>query len=197
MGAYGCYQAMPEESRLFRRLRTERALCVMYASSIHQPRGPYDIAHLPPSELADYLAEIAKEPVFGSRAAVDRVFADLQAELLSAAEEYPGLPHRAAYFKLSDFDEYLADALANAGRADAAALTHQIVMGTESFAPGMFGRGDMPLRVVPSPLVAEAAGLLRNIGPEQFPGWEEEWEAFRSVYIEAAARREAIVIAVG
>jgi hypothetical protein len=194
MGIYLHYQSMPEASRLARRLRTEQLLCVLYAALIHRPAGPYDTACLPPQELDEYLTEIARNPLFGSRAAVDRLYADLQAELVRAAKEFPGLPQRAAYFKLQDFEHQLSQALASTGRADAKALAETIVWGAERFAPEGFGTRDVQLRVVPPPLVAEAAGLLQGVDPEAFAGWEEEWEAFRGVYVEAAGRGEAIVI---
>jgi hypothetical protein len=195
MGVYLHYQSMPEASRLFRRLRTERPLCVMYAELTHRPAGPYDTARLPPDDLDESMADIATNPVFGSRPAADRVFADLQAELARAADEYPGLPERAAYFKLQDFEQRLARALTRAGRADAEALAATLVWGPGPFAPKDFGTGDVQLRLVLPPLVAEAAELLRDIEPEQFAGWEDELAAFRGVYAEAATRGEAVVIA--
>jgi hypothetical protein len=195
MGVYHHYQAMPESSRLARRLRSERPLCVLYAELIHQPAGPYDTARLPPEVLDEYLTWIAGNPVFGSRAAVDRVYADLQAELARAAAEFPGLPQRAAYFKVQAFDHQLARALAGAGRTDAEALADTLVWGAGPFAPEGFGTRNVQLQVVPAPLVAEAAGLLVGVDSEAFAGWEEEWEEFRGVYVEAAARGEAIVVA--
>jgi hypothetical protein len=195
MGVYLHYQAIPEASRLFLRLKAEQPLCVMYAELIHRPAGPYDTSRLPPGELDTYLSEIATNPVFGSRPVVDRVFADLQAELARAAREFPGLPGRATYMKLQDFDRYLARALARVGRRDAGPLADALVMGAGPLAPDGFGTRNLRLRLVRPPLVAEAAGLLRGIGPEQFDGWEEEFAAFRSVYAEAAERGEAVVIA--
>jgi hypothetical protein len=195
MGVYLHYQAMPEGSRLARRLRADRPLCAMYCELIHRPAGPYDTVRLQPEELDDYLDEIAGNTVFGSRGAVARVYAHLQPELARAAEEFPGLPQRAAYFKLHDFDEHLARALARAGREDAEGLADKLVMGAGRFAPDGFGTGDLVLRVVPPPLVSEAAALLRGIGAGAFPGCEEEWAAFRGVYAGAAARGEAVVIA--
>jgi hypothetical protein len=195
MGVYLHYQAMPEDSRLARRLRSERPLCVLYCELIHRPAGPYDTVRLRPEELDDYLAEIARNPVFGSRAAVDRVYSDLQAELARAAEEFPGLPKRVAYFKLHDFGRHLARALARAGRADAEELADKFVMGAGRFAPDGFGTGDVQLQVVSPPLVAEAAALFRGVDPASFAGWEEEWAAFRGVYAEAAPRGEAVMIA--
>jgi hypothetical protein len=185
---------MPEGSRLLRRLRYERPLCVMYAELIHRPAGPYDTARLPPGELDDYLAEIARNLVFGSRPAVDSVFADLRAELAWAAEEFPGLPARGAYVKLQDQDRDLARALARAGRPDGERIAGAIVMGAGPLAPEGYGTGDVRPRFVPPPLVAEAADLLREIGPQRFEDWEELSECLR-VYAAAAERGEAIVVA--
>ncbi len=195
MGVYRHYQAMPEDSQLARRLRTERPLCVLYTELIHRPAGPYDTARLQSAEREEHLTEIAGNPLFGSRAVVDRVYADLQAELARAANEFPGLPDRATYFKLQDFDQQLAQVLAGIGRADADALVKTLVWGAGPFVPEGFGTSNVQLCIVSPSRVAEAAGLLQSIDPELFDGWEEEWEAFRGVYVEAAARSEAIVIA--
>jgi hypothetical protein len=195
MGVSLYYQAMPEASRLCRRLRSEQPLCVMYAELIHRPAGPYDTDRLPPTEREDLLSGIGRNPVFGSRAAADRVYADLRGELARAAAEFPGLPRRAAYFKMHDyFDHHIARALAPA-RADAGELADRLIMGAGPFAPDGFGTADLQLQFAPPALVAEAAELFRDIKPAAFPGWDEEWAAFRSVYAEAAARGEAIVIA--
>jgi hypothetical protein len=195
MGVYLHYQAMPEGSRLFRRLRVEQALCIMYAELIHRPAGPYDTARLLPEERDRFLADIAHNPVFGSRPAVDRAYQDLQAELDLAAADFPGLPDRAAYLKLEDFDRDLARALTRAGRPDAGPLADALVMGAVPLAPEGFGTGDVELRLVPPPLVAEAAELLRDIGPEQFEGSEGDFTGFRRVYAAAAERGEAVVVA--
>jgi hypothetical protein len=167
----------------------------MYAELIHRPAGPFDTPRLEPQELDGYLTEIALNPVFGSRPIVDRVFADLRAELSRAAEESPGLPGRSAYFKLQDQDRDLARALATAGRVDAEQLAHAVILGAGPFAPEGFGTGDVRLRLIPPPLVAEAARLLQGLDPEQFGDWEEEFPEFRQVFAAAAEHGEAIIVA--
>lgn len=194
MGVYVQYQAMPEASRLARRLRTERPLCVMYCHLIHLPAGPYDSTRLEPRELDDHLTWIAGNSVFESREEVDRVYGDLLAELARAADEHPGLPNRSAYFKLQDFDEQLERALTRAGQQGAARLAETLVLGAEPFAPDGFGGGDVELRFVQASLVEQAARLLRGLDDEELQG-EPEWEEFRGVYLDAAVRGEAVVIA--
>jgi hypothetical protein len=196
MGVYLHYQALPADSRLARRLRTERPVCLLYATLIHNPAGPYDAARLPAAERNNLLTGIANNPVFGSRAEVDRVYADLQAELARADDEFPGLRRRAAYFKISDdFEDRLARVLARAGRADAAELADELLMGTGPFAPEGFGTVEVSLRFVPPARAAEGAALLRAADPAVFAQHGDDWPAFRAVYAEAAARGEAVVIA--
>jgi hypothetical protein len=179
MGVYKHYQAMPEGGRLAGRLRTDRLLCVLYAELIHHPAGPCDTARLDRGEREACLNEIAGNPVFGSRAAVDRLYADLQAELTRAATEFPGLPQRSAYFKLQGFDQQLETALAGTSRPDAEDLARMLIWGAEAFAPAGFGGRNVQLRVVPPLLGAEAAGLLQGLDPEPFDGCEEEWEVVK------------------
>jgi hypothetical protein len=167
----------------------------MYAELIHRPAGPFDTTRLEPRELDNYLTEIARNPVFGSRPAVDRVFADLRAELSRAADRSPGLPGRSAYFKLHDQDRDLARAFAKAGRADAEQMAHAVVLGAGPLTPEGFGTSDVQLRLIPPPLVAEAARLLHDLDPKQFDGWEEEFPEFRQVFAAAAEHGEAIIVA--
>lgn len=195
MGVHLHYQAMPEGSRLFARLRAERPLCVMYAGVIHSPAGPYDTDGLDPHELDDLLGDLAGNPAFGSWGAVDRAYADFRGELVRAADEFPGLRERSAYFKLVEVDERLAGVLARAGCPDARALADALVWGAEPFAPDGWGTGDVTLQLVPAALVARGADWLGRVPtprPDQCAG---DFDALRAVYAAAATRGEAIVIA--
>ena len=195
MGFYIHYQAMPEGSRLFRRLRSDWLLCAMYGECIHRPAGPFDIAQLPPDELNGYLDEIAANPLFGLRQTAERAFADLQAELARANREYPGLARRSAYFELSYFDDRVANALARAGAPNGREFARAIFLGTEPFPSDSPDNDYVELQLLPPRLVAEAASRLSKVGPEEISGWEKTFPAFRCLYVEAAARGEAVVIA--
>lgn len=191
MGVYLHYQALPEASRLTRQLRSEQPLCVLYAELIHRPAGPYDFARLAPVDRDNYFDDIAANPVFGSPAALADVYADLQAELARADAEYPELAERSAYFKLGDFELWLARVLAAPGRADAARLASTLIWGGEPFAPAGFGTDDIELHYVSPAVVSEAAAVLRVAGSVTGP---DPWSGFRNVYVRAAERGEGMLI---
>lgn len=194
MGVYLHYQAMPEESCLFRRLRSELPLCVMYCEVVHHPAGPFDPDRLSHDEFDEFVETIARNPVFGSVWVAQQGYDDLRGELERAESEHPGLRQRAAYFKLSDFDARLAAGLADAGH-DPERLAEPSVFGTEQFAPDGFSGRNVTLQYAPPPFVAAAADAFRGVSAKWFSDWEVEWTAFRQVYTEAALRREGIVIA--
>ncbi|HET6571991.1 MAG TPA: hypothetical protein VFG68_00185 [Fimbriiglobus sp.] len=195
MGVYLHYQAMPDDSRLARRLRTNRPLCAMYCELIHSPAGPWDPDRLPLDDFDEALADIANNPEFGSLPAAVQAYDDLRAELERAEREYPGLRRRAAYFKLIDFDAQLARGLVAAGCPDAERLAGVMVWGAGQFAPDGFGGRNVTLQHIPPPLVADAAKQLRGVEPGAFEWRADDWESFRGVYAEAAARNEGVVIA--
>lgn len=195
MGIYLHYQAMPDDSRLARLLRTEQRFCAIYCEVIHRPAGPWDTDRLPLDNFNETLADIAQNPTFGSLPKALQAYGDLRSELERAERSYPGLRRRAAYFKIIDFDAKLACGLAAAGNPDAERLDHSLVWGAGRFAPEGFGGRDVILQSVPPPLVADAAGQLRAVSPAAFDLRANDWAAFRRVYEEAAARGEGIVIA--
>lgn len=195
MGVYLHYQAMPDGGRLARLLRTERPLRAMYCELVHHPAGPWDTDRLPPDDLDELLTEVAGEPAFGSLPVAVQVYNDLRAELERSEREYPGLRRRAAYFKLIEFDVQLAHGLVTAGCPNAEWLAEALVWGVERFALDGFRSRNVALRYVPPPMVSVAAEQLQGVGAGAFDGWTGDWEAFRAVYAEAAARGEGVVVA--
>jgi hypothetical protein len=123
--------------------------------------------------------------------------ADLQSELRKAAAQAPGLERRSAYMKLDDeFDRTLKRRLTRLRHPDAEAFTHSLIRGCGSFAPDSFGEATRQLRLVPAPVVNEAARWLRQIRPEVFKhDWlEEMYRDLQRAYLGAAEHGEAVVI---
>jgi hypothetical protein len=195
MGVYCHYQALPADSRLLARLRTEPRLYAFYAELVNRPCGPFNTSELDRGEFEDLLNDLARAEVFGSRPAAEGAVADFRAELAKAVASHPGLEGRTAYIKLDDaFEARLADELGRLGRHGASEEADRLMLGCEPLGPNLFPGEPPELQLVSAPVVAEAAGWLSRITPEVFGWLAEDYRSWQRVYQEAAQRGEAIVI---
>ena len=198
MGHYCHYQAMPEASRLFRRLEHERLLCAAYDRLLHQPAGPYDFDFLAPEELEETLSGLAAEQPFGSRAVLDRAVEELRAELKAAKQDATGLDSRAAYMKMDcEFERTLVEQLNHLDHPASGDLANRLLGGIQQLAPSGPGAFSSRLRLVPAEVVAEAAGWLRPMSRGDFKWLADEFQSWQRAYLEAAEHGEAIVVGCG
>jgi hypothetical protein len=193
MGVYVHYQAVPADGELFRRLRDDPQFCVLYKMLLHRPCGPFDTRRLDADEVEELLNDIAGEEVFGSRAAVDRMMAELHRELAAATIAHPGLEQRAVYIKSNcDFDRHLERALQAQGHPSAGTLVSDLIFGNVAFE-----WGDGELTYVPTATVAEAARWFGPIDPASFGRLGDDFRAFRDLYVAAAGWGEVVVAGCG
>jgi hypothetical protein len=199
VGHYCYYQAMPEKSSLFRRLRSELPIRTLYDGLLHNPAGPYDTGKLTVEELDEILDALAQDDAFGSRAALVGVMDALQAELKSAASAWPGLEDRAAYMKMHhDFLGTLVEQFTRLGHPAAETLATDLLHGVRPLASSSFGTHASRLSLVSAEMVTEAARWIGGIAPQAFAEWwGEDFPQWQRAYLKAAENGEAIVIGCG
>jgi hypothetical protein len=202
MGHSLSYQALPEDSRLFARLRTDRKTGTLFARLFNCGGGPYTWAEL--DDLDDILDGVAEDDsVFASREEVDRAMADLLADLEDARSAHPGLEDRRAYLEKTEeyIEKRLTRHLAQRGRKEAAALVQAFLFGAATLTPpGVRGPLGGGLSVIPSAMVRKAASVLGEMTAESLcaeedeEDWLEDFQSWREMYLAAAAHREAVIV---
>ena len=204
MSTHSYYQALPEQSRLFQRLRTDRALHTLYADLTLLGGGPLHLSDLDPSEIdetLDYLTE--DRAAFKSRAEAERTLSELRQELKQACTSFPGIEDRAAYFEQvhRELETLLPRELSRVGYDLAEPLVQVLLYGDDLLAPALGDYRNSPLRLNAAPVVQEGARALFALKPEvldraiedvDFPA--EDYERRRSVYQEAARRGEVVIV---
>jgi hypothetical protein len=195
-------QALPEESRLYARLRDDRRVATLFAQLFNAGGGPYSWATL--SDLDEHLDGIAKHvEAFASRADVDRAMADLLTGLEQARAAHPGLEGRRVFLDKTqwDIEERLNEELRRRGHSEMEPFVSAILFGAATLTPpGVEGPMGDGLRLVPPATVREAARILDPISPESLFDPEtkdylcEDYRDFRGLYLTAAEQGEAIVV---
>jgi hypothetical protein len=198
MGYSPYYQAIPEGSRLFSRLRANRRLATLMDQFFPSASRPLDLYEAGEDEVVEVLEAVVEMEggLFASPADAGQALAELREEIARAEVQHPGLIARTAFLNKSqdDIEVRLVKRLTKRGRADAAAFVDALLFGAEDFAEGF------QARLVPSELVAEAAAALRDVEPELLFGAAEEdyhredYRAWRRLYLEAGARGEAVLV---
>jgi hypothetical protein len=210
MSFHTYYQAIPEQSRLFLKLRTERAFSVLYCQLTLLGPGPFRMLNLDAidkdlarniHETLDWLAK--EEPAFGSRAAADRTMGELQGAIGQAIAEHPGLETRAAYIEQvhDELEKLLVRALKRNGRRAAESLVNTMLYGDAPLAPDLFHPSETTLWLVPASVVHVRAQALAPISSTDLIRDDEDWDTlkgdydpWRRLYVNAAERGENILV---
>lgn len=201
MSFYTYYQAIPEESRLLERLRTDRKLCTLYTRLIVYGGGPFHLDDLDPGELDEILDWIAEAAIFDSREDVDASLLALREELAHAVVLYPGLQKRAAYIEKQHraIEGALSNELRRRGTELDPGLMKELLYGGSALNPEFFDNDGRQPSLVSSSRVASAAEMLAGVelteeaddicdyACEQYHDWKD-------FIIEAAAMGEAITV---
>lgn len=197
MGCSTYYQAIPEESALFRELLSNRRLATVLDRFFISGDRPLDIDEAGSQEIDEALDDIrAHQPdEFRSRADVEAVLAELKAKIRRADVQHPGLIARTAFLEKchDDIKERLIGYLDSTGRGDESELVHTMIFGKHHFCEGL------QAECIPSLTVMEVAALLRTIPPDVLYRDHEDWsredyEWWRELFLLAAERGEAILV---
>jgi hypothetical protein len=218
MGLCLGYQALPEDSALYRRLLDDRRVGELFARLFLYGGGPFAPRNLTFDDLSDLLDDLARHSeVFESRRQAEETARQLFDLVNRAIVRYPGLENRRAYLDKAHtwIKERLLGEIKARGHRDRAGepLVERLIHGCEGFprpnpAPLLPIFGDeappdlgplLPLSVVPPPVVREGAEFLREFAPDDLfedPDHflREDYGPWRKLYLEAAERGELILI---
>ncbi|MBW4573682.1 MAG: hypothetical protein KME08_00180 [Aphanothece sp. CMT-3BRIN-NPC111] len=205
MGTSIYYQALPEQTSLFKRIQTEKPISTIFRELSPFRNGIFYIFELDKEELDDILDWLVEyEEVFDSRADVDRCLNELYMELERAKTSHPGLTEPNAYLDNTQtvIEERLSQELKRRQLDNCIGYVEKLLYGDQELAPQLFDEYDEQLSLVPSSLVQEGTRVLRDIEPEvlfEVAGNREEhyfndFQWWREFYLEAAARGEAVII---
>ncbi|MHB1555867.1 MAG: hypothetical protein ACYC61_00165 [Isosphaeraceae bacterium] len=200
MGYCPYYQAIPEDSELFARLRTDERMALVLDQFFPRGSRPLDLdedeKRYENDEILDAIAQADGE-LFSSRDEVAEVFDALHALIAQAERAHPGLLGRTAFLdKTQDtIGASLVERLSAGGHADAREMADRIICGGERFARGF------EARLNPAETVARIAEILLSIEAESL--WNDEDELddlgldygkLRNLYLAAAVKGEAVLV---
>ena len=211
MGVSIAYQAIPENSELFDRLRTDKKISHLFIELFFEGRGPFfidELYKLYPDELNEILDWMAsKKPSLGkksftSRPEVDRYLKDILILLEATKANYPGVENRAAYLEKTQYviEKKLSEKLKENQLDGSLEKTRTLLYGSELLAPKLFGKYEQKLSLIPSKEVKKGAELLEDIKAiELFLSSEEEYyrdvfEQWKNLYLQASSLDEAILV---
>ncbi|MDV2991726.1 MAG: hypothetical protein N4J56_001380 [Chroococcidiopsis sp. SAG 2025] len=214
MGVSAYYQAIPEESRLFHRVQTEKQFSYLFDLLFPYSYGIFYILmwqHEDDGSLDEILDGVAEsKEIFNSRSEVDLCFNQLCAELEQASRLYPGLEDRGIYLEniQSVFEERLVRELKSRQLDRLLPYVEKLLGGDRPF--GLEPQNGLDLYIVPSSIVKEGVRIFREVEPETLfnpalaqlneviaPKEEnalERFEWWRGFYLEAADKGEAVLI---
>ncbi len=202
MGVIMIYKAIPEQTSLFRRLRSDQKISTLFTRLFRN--GPFHTDGLEPDELQDLLDWIAKDKAFGSRAELDATVLELEKELEKTKAAHPGVEDRTALLEKSVFilEERLLETVKQQGHSEAEDLVETLLFGREQVAPDFFEPVDEQLFLVPSATVQAGIEVLRNIKPEELIKGEgnpagyhrSDFARWRRFYESVAAHDEAVLV---
>ena len=86
------YKAIPEQTALFQRLRSDRKISILFTKLFRYGGGPFHVDDLEPEERQDILDGIAENEAFRSRAEVDALLIRLPRCRIGSL--YPQIIHR-------------------------------------------------------------------------------------------------------
>jgi len=191
MGYAPYYQAIPEQSELFRGLQTDNQLAQLLANFFTLGSRPFDLDETGQEELDNVLHS---QTFFRSQedaiSALERLRKGIEhANLLS-----PGLIERSCYIEKTqdEIEKRLVEELRRRVAANPQTRPETWISGERLFA-GEF-------RLVSAPLVSIAASLLQDIEPDLLfdrsgeDYLHDDYRHWRDLYLRAADRGEAILI---
>jgi hypothetical protein len=205
MGQALHYIAIPPSSSLYARLRSENAFAVIMASLHDYGGGIFKFQSLTDDERAEAIYNLVEResdalgPPGQARRHIDDFFSEVDRLRLA----HPGIELRTLYLEGrtdNAIKEQVSRELARAGYVpglESLFFMDRLLFGDEALT---LPSANKPLQVVPAALVAQAAKMLEEIDPfDLFPdneGQLDDFDDWRQLYLDAAARREAILVAV-
>jgi hypothetical protein len=204
MGISMMYQALPDQTTLFERLRSDRKICTLFTKLYPYGNGIFYMGELNEEGLDEILDWIAEEQPFSSRMEVDRVMHELRTELERTKALHPGVAERTGYLEKTQdrIQEQLSQELKRKELDAALVLMEQLLNGSEALASEFFDEHDDQLYLVPSKIVKEGAEVLREIESTNLFGGEgnseqhywEDFERWKAFYLEASDNEEAVLV---
>lgn len=204
MGVSIYYQALPEQSTLFKRIKTEKKINTLFDALFPYGYGIFYLLDWDKEELNEHLDGIFESnEVFDSRSDVDLCLNELCMELEQAEASYPGLSDQTVYLEKIQhvFEERLLRELKRRQLDNYVDYVQQLLYGSQDLAPELYNENS-ELFIVPSSVVREGVQMLREIEPERLfenagdlEKYElERFENWKALYLEAAERGDAVVI---
>ena len=205
MSVYVFCQALSETSALFKRMQTDARIYALYVALLPLGNGPFHPSEFDPDELADTLDHLEQtEPaLFTTSQAVTQTLDELKREIREACKRYPGVELRACFLDKTyeEIYERLSGRLTVDQEESLPSVLPLLFSGDpQSITPIGMDESNGRLGVVSAALVHQAASVLQGLPPEElFDPEAEDWlvedyGSWRTVYLEAAMRDEAIVI---
>lgn len=199
-----CYQALPEQSTLFKRLQTEKAFSTLFYDLFNYGYGIFQILDIDDREELDELLDglVEDYQVFNSKSDAVRCLNELCMELERAETFYPGLTYRNAYLEKSQkfIEELLLQELRKRHQDNFLEYIEKLLYGDRALAPEMYDKYEDQLLLVPSSVVQNGTQILKEIKPALFESTQvdqyylERFGWWREFYLEAAEKGEAVVI---
>ena len=204
MGVSIYYQAIPEQSALFRRVQTQKAISTLFDFLFPYGNGIFHIFDIDKEELDEILDEIAEYcEVFDSRADVDQCLNELRMELERANISYPGLADRNAYLEKIQkvIEERLSQELKRRQLDNHLDYVEKLLYGNQALAP-FYAEYKAQALLVPSSVVRDSMQMLKEIDPEALfevaedphRYYLEEFRWWREFYLEVAEKGEAAIV---
>lgn len=209
MGVSVMYNAIPIESSLYKRIQTEKALCILVNSLTIYGGGLFSFFDLDAEETQEILGHVVENSpdVFGSQAEADQIISDFRSEIMAARQAYPGIENRTALIEKSfdDIEKCLAQAFLQRRIEQADEWALKLLTGDRSLAPNLLAPEDNPIDMISFELVKEGSLILRSVEPDALrsdaPHWRE-WglehlKAWRELYLVGSENKEAILVSSG
>lgn len=205
MGVSIYYQAIPEQSTLFQRIQTEKAIRTLFEYLFPYGNGIFHIFEIDKEELDEILDDIVEfNEIFNSRADLDRCLDELRIELERANTAYPGLADRNAYLEKihNVIEQLLSQELKRRQLDNYLDYIEKLLYGDQELAP-LYGEYEDELLLVPSWVVQDGTQMLRQIEPALFEvaGYSDQYyldqfQWWKQFYLSAAEKGEAAIVSV-
>lgn len=210
MGVTLFYQAIPEQSTLFTRLKTDDAAFLLFTEFYNRGSGPFLLADISAEEMSEVQEHLGRSPegeaVFETVAGIEKALASLDETLQEMKQRYPGIEYRTAMLEKNSEDlyEFLAPFFQASIGEQGPILLRIIMDGSEqAFTPPGVSKSGKWLGLVSADRVQQAGKLLQPLTSERVfaeaaedqKEWlMEDYEHWRNVYLLAAQNDEAMIV---
>ena len=204
MGLSIHYQALPEQSTLFKRLQTEKAFNTLFYHLFKGGNGILDMFDLDKEEREEILEWMVEdEEVFSSEVEVERYLNELCLELKCAEAVHPGLVNRHAYLEKDHqyIEELLSQELKRKELNNYIDYLEKLLYSNQKLAPKLHEQYEDQLLLVPSSVIQDSSLMLHEVEKAWFEItggiFEDRWgriQRWIKFYIESADKGEAVVI---